>query len=46
MVLFDTQNCFENAVHCGVAMNTISKHIINKHFKANEVEFGIGIGPF
>jgi adenylate cyclase len=43
MVLFDVQNCFENAVHCGVAMNTISQHIINKHFKANEVKFGIGI---
>jgi adenylate cyclase len=43
MVLFDAQDCFENAVHCGVAMNTISQHIINKHFKANEVKFGIGI---
>lgn len=43
MVLFDTKDCFENAVNCGVAMYTISKYIINKHFKANEVKFGIGI---
>jgi len=43
MVLFDARDCFENAVNCGVAMNTISEHIINKHFKANEVRFGIGI---
>ncbi|HKS18791.1 MAG TPA: adenylate/guanylate cyclase domain-containing protein [Bradyrhizobium sp.] len=43
MVLFDAQNCFESAIHCAVAMNTVSQHIINKHFKANEVRFGIGI---
>ena len=43
MVLFDVHECFENAVHCAVAMNTISQHIINKNFKANEVKFGIGI---
>jgi adenylate cyclase len=43
MVLFDANRCFENAVYCAVAMNTVSKHIINKHFKANEVKFGIGI---
>jgi adenylate cyclase len=43
MVLFDARDCFENAVNCWIAMNTISEHIINKHFKANEVKFGIGI---
>ncbi|UGX92937.1 adenylate/guanylate cyclase domain-containing protein [Bradyrhizobium barranii subsp. barranii] len=43
MVLFDSQDCFKNAVHCAIAMNTVSQHIINKHFKANEVRFGIGI---
>lgn len=43
MVLFDTKDCFENAVSCAVAMNAISRYIINKHFKANEVKFGIGI---
>jgi adenylate cyclase len=43
MVLFDAQDCFKNAVHCAIAMNTISQYIINEHFKANEVKFGIGI---
>jgi adenylate cyclase len=43
MVLFDANRCFENAVNCAIAMNTISEHIINKHFKANEVKFGIGV---
>jgi class 3 adenylate cyclase len=43
MVLFDARDCFENAVNCAIAMNTISEYIINKHFKANEVKFGIGI---
>jgi class 3 adenylate cyclase len=43
MVLFDERDCFKNAVHCAIAMNTISRYIINEHFKANEVRFGIGI---
>lgn len=43
MVLFDTKDCFKNAIHCAIAMNTVSQHIINQHFKANEVRFGIGI---
>jgi adenylate cyclase len=43
MVLFDADNCFTDAVHCAIAMNTVSQYIINKHFKANEVRFGIGI---
>jgi adenylate cyclase len=43
MVLFDVQDCFANAVHCAIAMNTVAQHIINRHFKANEVRFGIGI---
>jgi adenylate cyclase len=43
MVLFDVANCFSNAVHCAIAMNTVAHHIINKHFRANEVRFGIGI---
>jgi adenylate cyclase len=41
MVIFDRANCFTNAVK--IAMNTVSKHIINKYFKANEVACGIGI---
>lgn len=43
MVLFDVKDCFANAVHCAIAMNTVAQYIINKHFKANEVRFGIGI---
>ncbi|WP_375780479.1 adenylate/guanylate cyclase domain-containing protein [Bradyrhizobium sp. ma5] len=43
MVLFDVQNCFESAVDCAVAMNTVCRHIINEHFKPNDVRFGIGI---
>ncbi|MDR9820597.1 adenylate/guanylate cyclase domain-containing protein [Rhizobium hidalgonense] len=43
MVLFDQQDAFKNAVECAYSMNTVSRHIINKHFKQNEVECGIGI---
>jgi len=43
MVIFDTRNAFVNAVNCAIAMNTVSKYIINRHFKANEVTCGIGI---
>ncbi|TBF16959.1 adenylate/guanylate cyclase domain-containing protein [Rhizobium ruizarguesonis] len=43
MVLFDQQDAFKNAVECAYSMNTVSQHIINKHFKQNEVECGIGI---
>ena len=43
MVLFDVPDSFENAVETAVAMNTVGQHVINKHFKANEVSFGIGI---
>ncbi|MDR5809114.1 adenylate/guanylate cyclase domain-containing protein [Caballeronia sp. LZ019] len=43
MVLYDVEDCFSNAVHTAFAMNTVAKHIINKYFKRNEVECGIGI---
>jgi adenylate cyclase len=43
MVIFDHVNCYTNAVNCAIAMNTVAKYIINKHFKANEVTCGIGI---
>jgi hypothetical protein len=43
MVIFDSTGCFTNAVHCAIAMNTVSQHIINTRFKANEVTCGIGI---
>lgn len=43
MVIFDRDKCFTNAVNCAIAMNTVATYIINKRFKANEVECGIGI---
>lgn len=43
MVIFDSTKCFTSAVNCAIAMNTVSQHIINRHFKANEVTCGIGI---
>jgi adenylate cyclase len=43
MVIFDSVNCFTNAVNCAIAMNTVARYIINERFKANEVACGIGI---
>lgn len=43
MVMFDTQDCFVNAVETAISMSSVSKYVINNHFKANEVECGIGI---
>jgi adenylate cyclase len=43
MVVFDTHLCFSNAVHTAIAMNTVSKYIINQHFSRGEVSCGIGI---
>jgi adenylate cyclase len=43
MVIFDRKDCFKNAVECAIAMNSVSKYVINKHFKRGEVECGIGI---
>jgi adenylate cyclase len=43
MVIFDTADAYVNAVECAIAMNTISQHVINLHFKRGEVECGIGI---
>lgn len=43
MVVFDEENCFTNAVHTAILLNSVGKYIINKHFSNNEVIFGIGI---
>lgn len=43
MVIFDRKDAFANAVNCAIAMNSVSKHVINKHFKHGEVLCGIGI---
>lgn len=43
MVVFDSYNCYTNAVNTAVLMNTISQEIINKKFKNNAFTCGIGI---
>jgi len=43
MIIFDTDNCFVNAVNTAELINSICKYVINKHFINNEVTFGIGI---
>jgi len=43
MVVFDSNNCFSNAVDTAILMNTISQEIINKRFKNNVFTCGIGI---
>ncbi|MEW5926957.1 MAG: adenylate/guanylate cyclase domain-containing protein [Gemmatimonadota bacterium] len=43
MVVFDQENCFENAVDTAILMNTISKHILNNRIKALDFRCGIGI---
>jgi class 3 adenylate cyclase len=43
MVIFDSDNCFANAVDTAVLMNSTVQFILNKHFLANEIKCGIGI---
>ncbi len=43
MVVFDKENCFKNAVYTSILMNSIANYVINRHFKKNEVQCGIGI---
>ncbi len=43
MVIFNKENCFTNAVNTAILMSSVCQKIINKHFKHNEVTFGIGI---
>jgi hypothetical protein len=43
MVLFDGDTSFANAVNCAILMNSTAKYVLNKHFKSDEVTFGIGI---
>lgn len=48
MVVFDQDNCFENAVNTAVLMNTVCKKILNKRFSNyTDLQCGIGIdyGP-
>jgi adenylate cyclase len=43
MVVFDSEQCFTNAVNTAILMNTISQKIINEKFKNNSFTCGIGI---
>jgi len=43
MVVYDTDDCYSNAVNTAILMNTISQKIINKRFKNNAFTCGIGI---
>jgi adenylate cyclase len=43
MVVFDTINCYTNAVNTAILMNSVSSYILNKEFPHNEVKCGIGI---
>jgi adenylate cyclase len=43
MMLFDSGDCYENAVYTGILINSVCKHVINRHFPHEEVSFGIGI---
>ncbi|WP_179317203.1 adenylate/guanylate cyclase domain-containing protein [Winogradskyella undariae] len=43
MVVFDSKDCFKNAVNTAYLLRTVSDYIINKHFKHNEIKCGIGI---
>ncbi|KAA2215749.1 adenylate/guanylate cyclase domain-containing protein [Maribacter flavus] len=43
MVVFDSKDCIKNAVNTAILLNSVSKYIINKHFRHNEIQCGIGI---
>jgi adenylate cyclase len=43
MVIFNSENCFTNAVDTAELINSVCIYVINKHFTQNEVTFGIGI---
>lgn len=43
MILFDPEDCFENAVNTAILLNTFSIYVLNKHFRKDAVRCGIGI---
>ncbi|MGO8150436.1 adenylate/guanylate cyclase domain-containing protein [Rhizobium leguminosarum] len=43
MVIFDKEDAYKNAVNTAILMHSTAKYVLNKHFKANEIECGIGI---
>ena len=42
-MIFNPSTCFQDAIYCAQLMNATSKYLLNRYFKANEVECGIGI---
>ncbi|MFN3209509.1 adenylate/guanylate cyclase domain-containing protein [Roseovarius indicus] len=43
MVVFDSENCFRNALDTAVLMNSVCKYVLNKKFPHNDIKCGIGI---
>lgn len=43
MVVFDSKDCFKQALDTAILLNTVSKYIINKQFSGSEIKCGIGI---
>jgi class 3 adenylate cyclase len=43
MMLFDTDECYANAVYTAILINSVCRYVINKNFPYEEVSFGIGI---
>jgi adenylate cyclase len=43
MVVFDTENCFTNAVNTAILMNSVIIYILDKEFPHNDIKCGIGI---
>jgi hypothetical protein len=43
MMLFDSTDCYADAVYTAILINSVCQHVINKHFPHDEVKFGIGI---
>jgi adenylate cyclase len=43
MMIFESGNCFYNAVNTAILINSVCKYILNKNFAHNELSFGIGI---
>lgn len=43
MVVFEEDNCFNNAVHTAILLNSVSKYLLNPAFSHNDISCGIGI---
>jgi adenylate cyclase len=43
MIVFPTENCYTNAVHCAISINHTAQKVINKIFTGVDFKCGIGI---